>query len=446
MRASLSCFIFFLTFFELSAQPLAAERVEGIINRAYPSTSDLSKEKARDELLVNTRLFYFDSSHLEPWIEGITHLRCYGVDFKKSKTAAGKYQYADEEHVNDFISFCKEKNLKVIWTLNVSSVTLEQEMDFVASLIDRGLNITGFEYGGEFYLKKYYFGNTNAKGVIERVRMDGEYRDYLDLLEMWLPAMRAEYPLSEYQHIIIAASHGKKNNRRDVYRREFNAKIFDWVENRPEYKGKVDFSYHLYAGAKPDGYPKDEADVLSNDDIDWGFLETIPAGSHWVCTESGYYVQNFSDEEMAKVREFLTQQSEAIGKEGLLGIHTLYKPISHQDNMALYNLNGLTPIGENIQKWLNDSSSSTPASGSNSGGQSNGTQEIDEGSSSSFEGQPTLVEISPEYGGLFDFIHFSHTLTFSNGKSYKRSYWFSKPPFSKDDLGKPLNYFKKKVK
>ena len=408
-----------------------------------PSTyfDNFSDEKARDEFLVNTRLFQFDSDYLEPWIEGITHLRAYGVDFKKPKDSDGLYQYTDPKKVEDFIAFCKEKNLKVIWTLNVSSYTLAQEMEFVESLIDRGLNITGFEYGGEFYLKKYYFGNKSAKGVVEKIRMDGENRDYLDLLELWLPAISARYPFDEYKHILITASHGKTQSRQDRYRREFNQKIYDWVKDHPEYSGKVDFSYHIYAGAKPDRYSADEANVLRA--VNWDFLDLIPKGSQWICTESGYYIKNYSEEELEKARHFLTEQSQELGKDGLMGIHTLFIPVNRRDPLALYTLSGLTPVGENLRNWLQntpppdqpDNHEDSPTQGSPSGNNSSNIAE-----------EPTLVKIFPEYGGFWDFIHFNQTLKFSNGKSYKRSYWFSKPTFTQDDIGKPIGYFKKKIK
>ena len=138
----------------------------------------------RDELLVNTRLFEFDSALLDPWIDKITHLRSFGVDFSKPKNNEGLYLYVDDNKMNDYIAFCKSKNLKVVWTLNLSSFTLEQEIAYVKDIISRGLNIVAFEYGGEFYLKKYLIGDLDAKGVVERIRMDGENRDYLNLLDI----------------------------------------------------------------------------------------------------------------------------------------------------------------------------------------------------------------------------------------------------------------------
>ncbi|HNP08459.1 MAG TPA: hypothetical protein PKN99_12580, partial [Cyclobacteriaceae bacterium] len=125
----------------------------------------------RNELLVNTRLFEFDSSLLTPWIDKITHLRSFGVDFSKPKNNEGLYQYVDDNKMNDYIAFCKSKNLKVVWTLNLSSFTLEQEIAYVKNIISKGLNIVAFEYGGEFYLNKYYIGDLDAKGVVERIRM-----------------------------------------------------------------------------------------------------------------------------------------------------------------------------------------------------------------------------------------------------------------------------------
>ncbi|MGB6034705.1 MAG: hypothetical protein WBG42_00455 [Cryomorphaceae bacterium] len=402
------------------------------------------------ELLVNTRLFEFDSSLLTPWIDEITHLRVFGVDFHEGKDSQGNYQYVSDERMNDFISFTKEKNLKVVWTLNVSSFTLDQEMAYVKEIISKGLNIVAFEYGGEFYLKKYVFGDMKAKGVVETIRMDGENRDYLNLLDLWLPAVTEVYPFGEYEHILITASVTGENNKTTKYRREFNQKVFTYVKNKPEIKGKVSFSYHIYAGAKPSTYSKDEEAIITPEKVDWSFLDKKPPGSRWVVTESGYYVTDFSKSQLDQAREFYIKQAKQLNKRGLMGIHTLVTSSTRQNALALYNLNGITPVGEMVQNWLSN--------GDDSGsGVNDENEEIDEAedpepvnnttsTSSSTQKNAELVKIYPEYTGFFQWIHFNQTLVFSNGKSYKRSYWFSSPDFTKDDIGKPISYFKKVLK
>ncbi len=307
----------------------------------------------RSELLVNTRLFEFDSSLLNPWIDKITHLRSFGVDFHKPKNNEGLYQYVDDNKMNDFIAFCKSKSLKVVWTLNLSSFTLEQEIAYVKDIISRGLNIVAFEYGGEFYLKKYFFGDLDAKGVVERIRMDGENRDYLNLLDIWLPAMTKEFPLDEYEHILITASVTGEPNITTEYRREFNQKVFDYVKNKPGIKGKISFSYHLYAGAKPSTYNENE-EIIYPEDIDWSFLDEKPEDSRWVVTESGYYVSDFSESQLNQARNFYEQQSQKLDSKDLMGIHTLLVPTTNANPLAMYNLNGITPVGLMIQSWLED--------------------------------------------------------------------------------------------
>jgi hypothetical protein len=403
-------------------------------------------EFRRDEFLVNVRVFEFDSRKLEPWIEGITHLRAFGVDFRKGKGSDGLYQYVDEAKMNEFISFAKSKNLKVIWTLNLTSFTLEKELAYVDNLISKGLNIVGFQYGGEFWLKKYAYGEMNAKGVVERVRMDGQNRDYLNLLDMWVPEVTAKYPLGKYLHIFVTASTTSEKNLTQNYRREFNQKVFDYVTGNSELKGKVDFSYHLYAGAKPTGYSKDEESVTKPNQVDWSFISKIPSGSRWVVTESGYYTQSWSDEQLKEARDFYTMQSQKLGEDALMGIHVLYIADKGQNPLALYNLNGRTKVGENIDYWLRNESDADINESDSSDGETSEDQNNSTNNNSQNTGEPTLVSISPKYTGWFQWIHFSHTLTFSNGKSYKRSYWFSSPDFSKDDLGKPLSYFKRVVK
>lgn len=304
----------------------------------------------RNELLVNTRLFEFDSSLLTPWIDKITHLRSFGVDFSKPKNNEGLYQYVDDNKMNDYIAFCKNKNLKVVWTLNLSSFTLEQEIAYVKNIISKGLNIVAFEYGGEFYLNKYYIGDLDAKGVVERIRMDGENRDYLNLLDIWLPAMIEEFPIDEYEHILITASVTGKQNITTEYRKEFNKKVFDYVVNNPNIKGKMSFSYHLYAGVKPSTYSEDE-EIIYTDNLDWSFLDEKPEG-RWVVTESGYYVSEFSQSQLNQAMEFYEQQSDKLEDKDLIGIHTLVVPTSNGNPLALYDLNGITPVGLMIQSWV----------------------------------------------------------------------------------------------
>lgn len=308
----------------------------------------------RSELLVNTRLFEFDSSLLNPWIDKITHLRSFGVDFSKPKNNEGLYQYVDDNKMNDYIAFCKSKNLKVVWTLNLSSFTLEQEIAYVKDIISKGLNIVAFEYGGEFYLKKYFIGDLDAKGVVERIRMDGDNRDYLNLLDIWLPAMIEEFPFGKYEHILITASVTGEQNITTEYRKEFNNKVFDYVENKPNLKEKMSFSYHLYAGAKPSTYNEDE-EIIYAENVDWSFLDEKPKDSRWVVTESGYYVSEFSEGQLNQARNFYEKQSEELDNKDLMGIHTLLIPTSKENPLALYNLNGITPVGLMIQSWLEDS-------------------------------------------------------------------------------------------
>jgi hypothetical protein len=317
------------------------EQLEIITNE--PST--------RGELLVNTRLFEFDSSLLNPWIKNITHLRTFGVDFKKPKNAEGLYQYVDDSKMDDFISFSNNKNLKIVWTLNLSSFTLDQEIAYVKDIISRGLNIVAFEYGGEFYLKKYFMGDLDAKGVVEKIRMDGENKDYLNLLDIWLPAMTEEFSLGEYEHILVTASVTGEQNITTEYRKEFNKKVFNYVENNQNLKGKMSFSYHLYAGAKPATYNEDE-EIIYPADVDWSFLGEKPEDSRWVVTESGYYVSDFSQTQLNQARNFYEKQYEKLGDNDLMGIHTLLMQITNENPLVFYNLNSITPVGLMIQAWL----------------------------------------------------------------------------------------------
>jgi len=443
LLGKLFSFLLFLLTTQLFGQLSLQSNLEIYENDITQLKSE-EEQFARDEFLVSVRLYEFDSNYLEPWIDGITHLRAFGVDFTKNERSDGLYQYVDDSRLDDFVSFCIRKKLKVVWTLNVTSFTVEEEMNFIRELANKGLDFSGFQYGGEFFLPKYARADKNSKGVVERIRMDGEYNDYLDLLDLWLPAMRAEYPLEDYEHIIVAASVSNESGKAERYRATFNDKVFNYVLSRPDLKGKVSFSYHLYAGEMRFDNKGEEV-VRLPEKISWSFINDIPAGSRWVVTESGYYMDAPTPQRLAEAREFYSQQSLHLGPDALMGIHTLVKERNKFHPMPLYDQGGITVIGENFKSWFDDA---PPPQESPSGDDQVDEVPVDQEDNldKAPEKTPTLVKIYPEYSGWFQWIHFSHSLTFSNGKSYNRSYWFSSPDFSIDDLGKPISYFKKVVK
>lgn len=315
-------------------------------------TTGTPDRSSRREAVASVKLFEFTKDNLEPWIEGITHLRAYGVDFSKPKDADGLLQYVDEQRVDDFIAFSNAKELKIIWTLNVSSRTLQTELDYVDRLINKGMNIVAFEYGGEFYLPKYFRGDLSNPKVVERIRMDADHNDYLDLLDQWVPAFMAKYPSSQYEHILICASHAETSSKRDQYRRLWNKKVFNWAEQHSTEKRKFSFSYHLYAGSDRSQGRPDEENVLLPEEVNWNFLNDKPEGGRWVCTESGYYVTDFSKEQLALTQQFYQAESDALGPDNLFGIHTLTKETRRKSPLTLYNLNGITPVGKNFRNWL----------------------------------------------------------------------------------------------
>ena len=320
--------------------------------QAMQTVDSLETLPVRKEVVVSVRLFEFTKDNLEPWINGITHLRAFGIDFSKPKDADGLLQYADNQRVNDFIEFSNAKELKIIWTLNVSSYTLQMELDYVDQLIKKGLNIVAFEYGGEFYLPKYYNGELSNQKVMERIRMDGNHNDYLELLNQWIPTFTEKYPPSNYEHILVCASHGSSDRKRDQYRRLWNKKVFGWAKQHNTEGNKFSFSYHLYAGADRSQGPADEEDVLQPGEVDWSFLNDKPQGGRWVVTESGYYISNFSENQLAMARRFYQAESDALGPGNLFGIHTLTKESRRDSPLTLYNPDGITPVGENFEKWL----------------------------------------------------------------------------------------------
>jgi hypothetical protein len=182
--------------------------------------------------------------------------------------------------------------------------------------------------------------------------------------------------------------------------------------------------------------------------VDWTFLKELPDNSRWVVTESGYYVKDFSESELSLARKFLEDQSKHLSDESLFGIHTLLNPDRKPNATAMYDVNGLTPVGHMIKDWLEGKPTAEETESPSDEPITNKPDPKDpkDEKPSSSAGEVTLVNIYPEYGGFFDWIHFNQTLVFSNGKTYKRSYWFGEPDFSKADVGKPITYFKRVLK
>lgn len=295
--------------------------------------------------IVNTRVFTFDSSKLEPWLDEITHLSAFGVDFKKGKIA-GEYQRPFKARMDDFISFCQKKNIKVVWTLNMQSDTLQDELQYVTSLIQKGLPISAFKYGGEFYLGKYYYGDLSKKGVVEKVNID----IYLKWLKEWIPAFTKKFPFDQYDHILVGASYGVENNKSNRYRRQWNQKLIKMLDNNPKYAQKLAVDFHHYAGENDIIEPQGEETVRRV--VDFTFLRDFPDEMPIYITESGFRITDYSKDSLDKTEKYWSTFYEQLGPDDLYGVHLLYHE-GMKNPHAIYLEDGsISPVGKRLQTWL----------------------------------------------------------------------------------------------
>ncbi len=370
---------------------------------------------------VNIPMFSFKADNFtgrELEIEGITSLRTFGVAFDQEKVwdtdldtmtaqkvtamqAAPIYtpegvltsgvkihRYVSDAKLQEFADFVNQYDLEVIWTLNVSNYTVDEELDFIKKAMAAPFNlpITKFEYGGEFYLPKYLNGDIDNKKVVEQVRMNTEYdengnviidhNDYLDLLDLWIPAMLDDsdgikYGLMQYEHILICASHSGGVSDRDAYRQNWNAKVFNYVQNlNPALNGKVSYSFHLYAGEKPALYPVDEEHVYELTDPNlFAFINEKPTKqqgdwwNNWVVTEFGTYTDSWRQVDLNEQKLGWQMLADALiandpfynndtSNGNVFGVHTFYEEYNIFRSLALYSEDGITPGGQALDQFL----------------------------------------------------------------------------------------------
>lgn len=316
------------------------------------STADSEVKVVSRDVVVNIPLEVFDAKAAGGHLAGIRYYRTFGVAFHKPKKD-GLYQYVDDHLVDEFIEYTNKHKIEVIWTLYVTSRTFKQELEYVQSLIKKKMNIVAFEYGGEFYLPKYARVDMDKKGVVEKVTP----AIYIDMLKEWLPAFLNILPFSKGEHIIIGASHGSSKSKSDQHRKQWNVDVVKLLKKEfPEHMDELSWSFHLYKGSKPDGgestKPKngEEEIVIS---VDFSFIKDFPEEMKIFVTESGYYIEDFSEAQLELAQEFWTELYQALRPTDVYGIHVLINKNNRPNALALIGRDGeLTPVGKKFESWL----------------------------------------------------------------------------------------------
>ncbi|MEZ5994093.1 MAG: hypothetical protein R3E76_17300 [Planctomycetota bacterium] len=314
---------------------------------AKDSTSDTESKAVSKDVIVNIPLEVFDAEAAGDNLSGIKYYRTFGVDFHKPKKD-GLYQYVDDELADSFIEYTNKHKIEVIWTLYVTSRTLKQELEYVQSLIKKKMNIVAFEYGGEFYLPKYAMVNKAKKGVIEKVTPS----IYIDMLKEWLPTFTEVLPFSKGDHIIIGASHGNTESKSDQHRKQWNLDVVKLLKEQfPEHMDKLSWSFHLYKGSKPDKPKNGEEEIVG--EVDFSFMKDFPEEMKIFVTESGYYIDEFSDAQLELAEAFWTELYQALRPTDVYGIHVLLNKTKRPNSLALVDREGeLTPVGKRFEAWL----------------------------------------------------------------------------------------------
>jgi hypothetical protein len=369
-------------------------------------------------MILNTRIFEFDSKVLTELPDEVTHFRGFSPDFSAPKIN-GLYQYTAETkpaRFNDWLTYCITNDISVVWTLNMTKDrTMEKELSFVSQLIDQGLNITHFQLGGEFWLGKYYFGKTDEKGVVEQVRI----ADYLQMLDEWIPALRISFP--DVQLMLLGCSHQNGTNQTETYRKMWNNAVIDY-KGANDANDTLGFTVHYYAGAKPDLQPSNGEEAIFNG-INWepfiSQLRTPFPDVDIIVPESGWYPSDKSQEQLDMMTEFYEKGVEAIGDNGIMGLHVLNQRNESFHNW--YDRDGLTDVGDN---WLDYFSLQTPP------------EEEEE--------EVVLEKVFPDRKGQWVMYGFTY-LTFSDGTEKRIVTRWGNIPIGREDIGKTLDELKNNV-
>lgn len=319
------------------------------------------------KLLINHRIYsHKDAEGMDDLPQQVKYTRAYSADFKAPKTDEGLYPVVDDTKLKEWANWCKRNNLKVLWTLYMTKdKTIDSEFELLKRIVAYGVDIMGFQYGGEFWLPKYINYDESKKGVIERVTIS----DYLNMLDEWMPKFSAEFPnakpyllncshqvsgedvamiVAKYSHDADAVIESKNATR---YRVMFNYFVLEYIKTSHNFND-VGVTVHYYA--------KEGKEVLDNKGedaifagINWepfiGQIRSMSEEVQIVVAESAYYPTDTSPEQMQKAIEFMNAGIDAIGSNGIMGIQLL-----QSDNGVLrwIGKNGLTEIGMAFTQYL----------------------------------------------------------------------------------------------
>jgi len=306
--------------------------------------------------IVNLRPAFTDFSDLEPWIEGISHIRVWGGSRGMATYPTEEavplvllptpnlYSVVQDSEIDAILALQRLRGVRVVYAVNIND-TLDNQRAFVVRLLTAGVDLAMLEMGNEIYLTKYRSGDTSALGVT-RVWTKEQYVD--EILDVWIPSF-ADFDLPMY---IVAASHGGGTTPGDAIRIAWNETLRTALVTRPD---RVDgVTFHRYAGV---GTANPFEEEISS--ADFAFLGTF-GDLPIAVTESGYYFATPSEEALDAAAAFWSAFRAALKPSDLFGVHLMYlrpgatggSDSGSDSALALYDEHGRTAVGDRFDRWL----------------------------------------------------------------------------------------------
>jgi hypothetical protein len=302
-------------------------------------------------VVVNLLPATTDFARLEPWIEGITHARVWGGTRGMTtypaleavpewlRASPSRYWVVTDAEIEACLALQRRTGIRFIYMVNVND-SLESQRAFIGRLLAAGLDVAMLELGNELYLNKFAIGDTTARGVT-RAWSAAQYVD--EVIDVWAPDL-AGFGLPLY---VIGAAHGGYGPAEDGRRVAWNTTLRAALAARP---GRVTgVTLHRYAGTG--------RTIADEEDPSAGGFEFVSTFADYpiAVTESGYYFDELTDDNLERAASFWAGFSAALKPGDMFGVHVVYQrsgvgPSSFA--LALFNEHGRTPTGERFARWL----------------------------------------------------------------------------------------------
>ena len=334
-----------------------------------PGPTGTAEPGKENRLILNTAVFKFFPEVITSIPKQLTHVRGFSPAFDEPKVN-GLLSVVSDEELYKWADWVIDNGLKVIWTLFMTKDrTFDIEIEVINKLIQRGVEISHFQMGGEFWLRKYFQGDLTNIKVSEKVTID----EYKEMLDSWIPLMQENFP--EVKIMLLGCSHQFTADQLEfpLETWEENGATAEWIVQGTEQEQRQKFRYyrpiwnhevlkyiedkgldcgltvHYYAGYKSDEQPENQEDAIF-EGINWDpFINQLRSNNpeiEIIVPESGWLPFEDSESELAQQKLFYEAGVVAIGENGIMGLHSL---MTNGGILLWYRLSGITVQG---QSWI----------------------------------------------------------------------------------------------